>query len=404
VIAWLNPGALALVALAAVPIVIHLLLRRRATRIAFPSVRFIAASDRSSVRLRRPNDLLLMLVRTGIVALAALAIARPLVLTDARVRTLGQRAIRAIVVDATASVDAERAAEAAAAERQGAVVSRQFAGALPDAIEHAAAWLNVAEPGLREIVVISDFQRGALSAAHLMNVPAAVGLRTIRVARAAASLGTFEAPAVFHEGAVLSRTVRLDEASTAVVLRPSATPSGLDISADPSAKARITRAIASAGALAPSPAQPLRVRFDARQPATAFSAWRRGWAFDVARQLFASPATAGVAFHVTPTADALAIDVESPPNSYLAAEAARTALDARFDIGEFSEQEPATTQDEVIQSWSRAPHPPDISAWRLSNESDGRWLWLAAVALIVAETLLRRTRVDRQSAVEAHAA
>jgi hypothetical protein len=275
---------------------------------------------------------------------------------------------------------------------------------LPDAIEHAAAWLTVAEPGLREIVVISDFQRGALSAAHLEDVPATVGLRTIRVARAAAPPATFEAPAVFHEGAVFSRGVSVDETSTSVALRPAATPSGLDISADPSARERIARAIASAGALAPSPAHPLRLRFDAGQPAAASPVAHRGSAFDLARQFFASPATAGVGFHVTPTDGALAIDVESPPNSYLAAQVTQAALDARFDLGEFSEQEPAVLADDVLQSWSRAPSPPDISTWRLSKESDGRWLWLAALALIAAETLLRRTRVSRQSVMEAHAA
>ena len=47
-IAWLNPGGLPLIALAALPIVIHLLLRRRARVVPFPTVRFIVPSDRSA--------------------------------------------------------------------------------------------------------------------------------------------------------------------------------------------------------------------------------------------------------------------------------------------------------------------------------------------------------------------
>ena len=180
--AWLNPVALALLPLAAVPILIHLLFRRRATRVPFPSVRFIVASDRSSVRIRRPTDILLLAVRVAIVAIAVLALSRPLWLTDARARALGERTTRAVVVDTSASVDAARAREAAAAETRSAFAARQFEGVdLSIELGRAASWLSSAGPGRLEIVLISDFQRGAIELHSVGQVPAGIGLRLLRL-------------------------------------------------------------------------------------------------------------------------------------------------------------------------------------------------------------------------------
>ncbi len=112
-IAWLNPGALVAIAAAALPIVVHLLLRARAARVIVPSVRFISATRESAIRIRRPSDGVLLLLRMLIVVCAALALAAPVVITESRTSAWMNRTIRAIVVDTSASVDPASAAEAA---------------------------------------------------------------------------------------------------------------------------------------------------------------------------------------------------------------------------------------------------------------------------------------------------
>ena len=57
-IGWLNPGALWALPLAALPILIHLLRTHHATRVAFPSLRFVQPSRTAAVRMRLPSDVL----------------------------------------------------------------------------------------------------------------------------------------------------------------------------------------------------------------------------------------------------------------------------------------------------------------------------------------------------------
>ena len=47
---WLNPSALAGLALLGLPILIHLLRTRQAERIPFPSLRFVVPSETAAVR------------------------------------------------------------------------------------------------------------------------------------------------------------------------------------------------------------------------------------------------------------------------------------------------------------------------------------------------------------------
>lgn len=400
-IAWLNPVALALVALAAVPVVIHLLLRRRAARVPFPSVRFIAPSDRSAIRLRRPNDLLLLVVRIAIVAAAALAVARPLVLTSARARALGERTIRAIVVDTSLSVDAASAVEAAAAEARGAFSAQRFDGPrLAEALAQASAWLAAGEPGRCEIVLVSDFQRGSIDAPHLERVPTGFGIRIVRTTRADADGRMFGAPSVLHEGEEFSRRVQLNDQSTTVrFTRTSASP-GLDIAADPSVAERIRRAVSAAGAVAPSPTQPIRVRFTGRHDAPALNAGSRSWAFDAARKLLASPDVHDAPLRAWPSDGELVIDSDAQADSLSAAEVVHSALNARLGPSAFAEHEPGSIPQKVLDSWMRRPSAPDADAWRRSTESDGRWFWLIALGLMLVETYLRRRKSERSTAAE----
>ena len=154
-IGWQNPAALWALPLAAVPVIIHLLRTHHARRVAFPSIRFVPSSRTAAVRMRLPSDVLLMLLRVGIVALAIGAAAGPIFLTDARIQAWDARTARAVVVDVSDSMRApdgsgqapERAAaEAAEAELDSAASSRRFEvrrrHEMEEALTRASRWLD----------------------------------------------------------------------------------------------------------------------------------------------------------------------------------------------------------------------------------------------------------------------
>ena len=68
-IGWTNPAALWALVVSAAPVIIHLLRRHRAARIPFPSLRFVRPAETSAVRLRRPSDSWLLVLRVAILAL-----------------------------------------------------------------------------------------------------------------------------------------------------------------------------------------------------------------------------------------------------------------------------------------------------------------------------------------------
>ncbi len=75
--AFLAPLWLSLAALAAVPVLLHLLRRNIGSRVEFPAVRYLQSAERDSSRDVRAKNLLLLLLRILIVVLLALAAARP---------------------------------------------------------------------------------------------------------------------------------------------------------------------------------------------------------------------------------------------------------------------------------------------------------------------------------------
>ncbi len=74
---FLSPWALLLGALAGVPLLLHLLRRRSGVRVDFPAVRYLLRAEREHAREVRLRNLLLMLLRVGIVLAVAFAVARP---------------------------------------------------------------------------------------------------------------------------------------------------------------------------------------------------------------------------------------------------------------------------------------------------------------------------------------
>jgi hypothetical protein len=72
-----NGMLLAGAALVAVPIVLHLIMRREPKQLVFPAVRFIQQRELTNKRKLRFRHLLLLLARCGVIALLALLLARP---------------------------------------------------------------------------------------------------------------------------------------------------------------------------------------------------------------------------------------------------------------------------------------------------------------------------------------
>lgn len=75
---FLHPWALALGALAGVPLLLHLLRRRADRRVEFPALRYLRHAEQEHARSLRLRDLLLLALRMLLILLVALAAAGPL--------------------------------------------------------------------------------------------------------------------------------------------------------------------------------------------------------------------------------------------------------------------------------------------------------------------------------------
>jgi hypothetical protein len=179
---WRNPLAWIGLGTLLVPIAIHLLVRQQAEPLLFPSLRFLQTSRLAAVRRRAISDWLLLALRLLALALAVAALADPFFISDSRRAAWSSRTARAIIVDTSASVDRTAAIAAATREQASAFQATQFeATDVSEGIARAGDWLRTAPPAAREIAIVSDFQRGSVTAATLRALPAFVGVRFVRV-------------------------------------------------------------------------------------------------------------------------------------------------------------------------------------------------------------------------------
>ncbi len=74
---FLHASLLAGSALVAVPIILHLIMRKKPIRLEFPALRFIQKRHDANRRRLKLRHLLLLLLRAAIIALLAFALARP---------------------------------------------------------------------------------------------------------------------------------------------------------------------------------------------------------------------------------------------------------------------------------------------------------------------------------------
>ncbi|MCE9593387.1 MAG: BatA domain-containing protein [Planctomycetes bacterium] len=101
---FVHPALVAGVALAAVPLIIHLLNRQRHKPMPWAAMRFVLAAYKKTRRRARFENLILLLLRMAAVALLALAIARPFVGKDDVLSGLTEtRRDMVVILDASAS-------------------------------------------------------------------------------------------------------------------------------------------------------------------------------------------------------------------------------------------------------------------------------------------------------------
>jgi len=433
VITWGIPVAFAGVLLLAGPVLVHMLLRRNARRIVFPTSRFFVATRAAAVRFQRPSDIGLLILRCAIVLAAVLAATHPVLLAAWRTRAWNERIARAVVLDTSRSMsldvapfdvaqgrrDRPSAADAGrlADQEMAAFASERFAGAdLRDALSRAADWLAHTPPARREIVVISDFQRGAVDREALTAVPVGVGLRFIR---AGTHPGQRDVPlplvSGWRGGAWQgAATIRGDAIDASWIRRgaPSIEWIGTrQARGDEQAARRAVEGAASFG-IAPAPAgRRAIVVFAGADPVAgerpvatdwmlrAELALRRG---DLLRQTGATITTAE-------QADALVVHASVGAADPMAAAVARAVMLALSPAAIADrELEVATIPDAELAGWRRDPAPvTNVTAVPRGITSDARWLWALALLLLAVETWVRRSRARRNAAageVAAHAA
>jgi Aerotolerance regulator N-terminal len=448
-IAWQNPVALWALPLAAIPIVIHLLRRHRAVRVPFPSLRFVRPSQTAAVRFSLPSDVVLMCLRVAVLALAVTAFAGPIALSESRLRDWNETYARAVVVDVSESMRAPGAdgvtpeqtvADAADAETRSAkYATRLEAVDLAAGVRRAAAWLKTAPPARREVVVISDFQRGIFSESIARALPEHVGLRLVAVGHGLQSKHVAGVH-LLGAGHVASRAQEMELSRDATSLTVNRLNDGASrgiriLPAGAQADA-LLRAVATAGSPAGSAEEPLAVSFGGNAPtgaATGLSPIRSAWMLQtllrlqkdwelngttaahvgsrnlgesepwsvVLRDTAGRPLVAAAA-----ASNELFLDVAASPDSYLAASIVRAALTARRPPADYREQEFAPIEDARLSSWNRRPSAVGASSltrspqlWRGADTTDARWCWATVLALLGAEQWLRgrsRRRADHE--------
>ena len=447
-LAWLNPIALVGLLGALGPVIAHLLRRQCANRLPFASIRFVRAASTAAVRLRLPSDLALLLIRVAIVAGAALAWAQPLFVTPGRRASWDGRLARAIVVDVSASMTAasQRAADAVAAEAAGASpVVRVEAERLSEGLARAVDALETAPPSRREVVVVSDFQHGSLAAADIETIPPQIGLRFVNVGELPVSV-EFRGDVSSSASGVDARVQQVRAAREGTGVRLTAAPSGAAglrlMDAGPAGDG-LLRAVATAGAPAPSAGEPLAVAFatsarenpvgssthapDVGRPA--MPAWmirtivmmRRDPALaEAARDHRARSSLSGTSGIVV-ARDAggapmlvaraagreLLLVVAGTPLDYMAAAALRSALIARRGDRAWEEHETVPIPAARLAGWKREPAPIGTTGWQELSDGapgDARVLWLVVLMLLGVETIVRRRRRDREATAYADAA
>jgi len=425
--AWLGLGTLAL------PILIHLLGRGRARVLRFPSLRFVDATRPKPLERKRIHDPWLLAVRLAILAVAVMALAKPLVETRARKQASSSLEARVVILDTsesvrrsmTGGVDSARAAarRAEANVRAGVLVETPNPA---QAIDGGVQWL-ARQPGKRTLVIVSDFQSGTIDSADVARVPRGVGIELVRLGmprsdslvalRGTSVTGDIDVHAVVVDGATdvdwrrasnpsphAARLEMLGGVADAAVI-------------DAVRRAALQRPVEASGDSAhgiaivfPSYGQRAALA-RANEPLTD---WMIGVVLRLARDSTLAVAAANdSAIAQAPGGIVIARDARGAPSVVAARDGTRLLLFENANTASVTsvallsaamradaanspagEVDPGTTPDATLATWQRVAAPAPVSRTANAQDaSDGRWLWMIVGLLLAVETWMRRDRV-----------
>ena len=355
---WTAPAALIGFALIALPIAVHLLARQQIRTLPYPSLRFLRQTQLASFRSRAIEDAALLLCRVAIIALAALALAGPVLQTSARQASYAQRVSRATVIVPSGGVErdaVERAAEGAFAAT---IITRLT---MADAFGEAVRWFDQQPPSAREIVVLGALRRGALNDADLSIVDRDIGIRFLPATIASPSAMVM--PVLTRRNGSL---VAVDRQVHAAVDATTVTD-GAATAVSPD----LVSIVASAGDT-PLAEAALGAALDAGVP----------WVNFNRRVVIAWDGAA--AGSLKPNTQVVEMPVPSPQS---AANAVREVL---LSVSPARLREPELVSAEQLAAWTRPAGGPSPNA-PIADEGDRRWLWAAALVLLFVEWPLRRS-------------
>lgn len=365
-VVWLAPVGLFGVVFVALPIAVHLLARHQARQVPFPSLRFLQQTQLAALRRRNLEDVLLLVCRVLTIALAALALAGPIVHSATRSAAYAARLSRAVILTGPAPDDRARQLQADAF--QSAAFHR---AELSDAVSDALLWLDAQPASAREVVFAGALHRGDVTEADVRRIPPDVGIR-FAASGATASTDVTIPILTRRNGALVlvSRSTHLSAEATRV------TTGGVQpLPADAVSILAANQIVADAA---------LNAALDAGVPwrqtmPPVVLAWEDADAAAVARSRTAGARIVMMAVPqpVATSADAVYRELRqlSPPDLI----------------------EPVVIPDAQLQRWSRPPGPPSAAA-PLVDEGDRRWLWLGALVLLALEWRLRRSRIAARAA------
>ncbi len=426
-LSWLNPLALAGLAAAALPVIIHLLKRHRATRVPFPTLRFLTDSRAAAVKIRSLSDPMLLTLRVTAIVAAVLAAAQPDVVTSWQRAREDRRTSRAIVIDTSSSTNASarNREEAVALERRAdTVVEVRSERAGASLCQTATALLE--RPAARhEIVVISDFQHGTITDADVACVPFDIGLRFVQIADAgsgkAASATLVGLPA---DGRTTHQQVEFAGPVTRVTFQARAAR-GRTSTEDPGAVWRRGRRSLSScrplrepvrrrcpsdrpiafffpGVPAPSAAPPrvpwmiaalTAAREDpALRDAAASRREAKALTLSAAWVPVVRSASGGVLVSAAAAGDGLTVSVSAEPSDVLSVAAVRAFLTAVAATPDWRELEVEAISPSQLKTWTRTAGPIPPGRFKPTPPGDARWLWALALALLCVEWVMRRDR------------
>ncbi|HKW00907.1 MAG TPA: BatA domain-containing protein [Vicinamibacterales bacterium] len=437
-IAFANPwawfGAMAL----ALPIAVHLLRRHRATRRPFPTLRFLPDARVVAVRRHRPTDVPLMFIRLAVVAAAVVALAQPVWRNASAVRAAGPGLSRAVIVDRSPRMSQPSDDGRPGVDRAAAEISRLSsatnqivvdAADIRQGLAAAIGWAN-RQTGDREVVVVSSFAAGSLSATDAAAVPSGVGLKLIQIPlnlNAQPAGLALDGQSAAGESRTMTPRLTLTPAETAVswVTGPAAPSAPIDWRARPEDAAGLRAAAGAAfevGVPTRAADRPVVVVLpgapDRASLSTSAHAIDTPWMFDAVRALSEDRLLASVARTATAvTADAPAVFTpivadergatllaaartdSNPAQLLLFSNAAAptlftaalsTAIAGATRAGTWSALEPTSISRDELTRWERPTGSTGPSAPAVEGAPLGRWLWVAALVLLGLEWWWRR--------------